>query len=649
MKKFWLLASLAILLGAIVAAPGAALLVQAQGPQPQATPGLVPDNNPPESSGIAAAPPASRTPVLSGGTLAPHAISQASGDDRDNSTPAAWYIYARQTPQQVADMVTAGNRLVDIQVDSFSPSYLFTAAYVANSGSYQKSWWYYYGVDETALSSALSTNNARLISLKAYDIGGGQIRFAAVMISNTGDDATGSWWYYGVGIAEISTLVSTNQARLTQVNAYQTGGQTFYAVVMVDNTGGTARGWWWYVNASLANVITYVQTNNARLVDLDLDPATGNFNVIMDSCSSGCPYWWWWVGVPEDQLIDTVLQDGARIIDVNSYPGCGGTCYDILLINNSNDVTTRVGEMLRDGTDGVKGLYLKQVGGPVLANLMDYYQFEPASSIKVAVHLYTMQQVQNGAVSLSTMIPQYEPPVSGSCPGNTVIGSESIETADREMMWHSDNTRTRELVDYFGVANINSMMVSIGMAHSSINHIIGCGGPIADQTTLDDLALLYEGVANGTLLDDANRAIFYSQMAGTGQFNAEGYDWTHLLDTDIPQIVDQEAPPQMPAGLKDTFRAGITLAYKAGNYKICTSDGCATYVDHISIFGHAQIPFCDAGGARQYVFGLFIYNATSDANSGATFTATKTELLREQIHAGLWSCFHQVYLPVTLR
>ena len=33
-----------------------------------------------------------------------------------------------------------------------------------------------------------------------------------------------------------------------------------------------------------------------------------------------------------------------------------------------------------NGADGVKGLYLKQVNGSVLANLEDSYVFEPASS-----------------------------------------------------------------------------------------------------------------------------------------------------------------------------------------------------------------------------------------------------------------------------
>jgi hypothetical protein len=80
------------------------------------------------------------------------------------------------------------------------------------------------------------------------------------------------------------------------------------------------------------------------------------------------------------------------------------------------------------------------------------------------------------------------------------------------------------------------------MASTQINHTLGCGGPIPNQTTLTDLATLYEDVANGTLLNATNRATFYSLMAGKAQFLLEGYDWTHLWDTDIPNIIEQEAP-----------------------------------------------------------------------------------------------------------
>ncbi len=96
----------------------------------------------------------------------------------------------------------------------------------------------------------------------------------------------------------------------------------------------------------------------------------------------------------------------------------------------------------------------------------------------------------------------------------------------------------------------------------------------------------------------------------------------------------------------------MDVAYKAGNYKICGAT-CATYVDHISIAGWASIPFCSGATLthKQYVFGVFINNSTNDATSSATFNATKAELLREQIHAGLASCanFHQVYLPLALK
>jgi len=323
--------------------------------------------------------------------------------------------------------------------------------------------------------------------------------------------------------------------------------------------------------------------------------------------------------------------------------GCGDRCWSFILINNANAITSRVGEMLRDGTDGDKGLYLKQVGGPVLAGLKDGSVFEPASTIKAVTSLYTMRKLQAGTVNLVTQIPKFAPPASGSCPGNTQNGTESIDQALQEMMWHSDNTRTRELNDYFGTTNVNLMANAIGMIHTAINHIVGCGGPIPDQTTLDDLGLLYEGVARATLVDSTRRSVFFNHTAGKAQFLKEGYDWTGLWMTDLPNLINQEAPADMTPAVRTAFYNQMNLAYKAGNYKICGGT-CATYVDHISIFGYAKIPFCDAGGPREFVFGVYINNSTSDTTSSATFTAVKAELLREQIHDGLASCNHQGFV-----
>ena len=60
---------------------------------------------------------------------------------------------------------------------------------------------------------------------------------------------------------------------------------------------------------------------------------------------------------------------------ISTYPGCGGVCYAFVLVDNSvppldgaNPITTRVGQLLRaGGINGVQGLYLKQVAGPVLS------------------------------------------------------------------------------------------------------------------------------------------------------------------------------------------------------------------------------------------------------------------------------------------
>ena len=87
------------------------------------------------------------------------------------------------------------------------------------------------------------------------------------------------------------------------------------------------------IDIPLEALSSAIGENNARLVDMDIHPVTGNLNAITISCPSGCPYWWWYVNVPEDQVLDMANQHGARVIDVSDFPGCGSTCYDVILIS----------------------------------------------------------------------------------------------------------------------------------------------------------------------------------------------------------------------------------------------------------------------------------------------------------------------------
>ncbi|HET7505187.1 MAG TPA: serine hydrolase [Kofleriaceae bacterium] len=544
-----------------------------------------------------------------------------------NTTPTGWWWYYGITPAQLSSIVSStGGRIVSLQVEQASPL-LFTVALVSNTGSYAKSWWYYYGVTANQLSTNLTTNNARLVSLDAYDVNG-QTLFAAVMISNTGADAKGWWWYFGVTTSQISSLLQQNNARLVDLRSYITGGVTRYAVVMIPNTGADAMAWWWYFGVTGSQVGSLLQQNNAFLISIQPADSSGStFNVIMEQ-SPGV-HWWWYYGVSAADLADRLSQNGARLLDVKSYFVNGNRRFAAVMVNNSNAPTTRVGEILRSGTDGETGLYLKQVGGQVQASLQDSRIFEPASSIKILIGLHAMRQVDAGA-SLSQNVVVYAPPASGSCPTNVITGSEPMGNAILKMLENSDNQRTRAMIDTYGFAAINQTAAAIGLTGTHLNHYPGCGGPPANQLTLADAGVIYEGIANGTLLSSTNRPELYARMP------AQAGDFTGIQSA-VNTMVDAEAPA---FGLTSTeisqFKSRLLTHYKAGGYTLCPSSPCLEYR---SVAGSAEIPSCTRGivGSRTYVWGIFIDGATSAAAADGTFNAAKAEPLREPIRAALSS------------
>ncbi len=542
-----------------------------------------------------------------------------------NTTPTGWWWYYGVTPAQLSSLVSSNNaRIVSLQVEQASPL-LFTVAMVSNTGSYAKGWWYYYGVTASQLSANLTSNNARLVSLDAYDVNGTTL-FAAVMISNTGADAKGWWWYYGVTTSQIATLLQQNNARLVDFRSYVTGGVTRYAVVMIPNTGADAMAWWWYFGVTGSQVGSLLQQNNAFLISIQPADASGStFNVVMQQ-SPGI-YWWWYYGLSATDLGDRLSQNGARLLDVKTYFVNGARKFAAVMVNNSNAATTRVGEILRSGTDGETGLYLKQVGGAVQANLQETRIFEPASSIKILIGLHAMRQVDQGA-SLSQSVIVYAPPASGSCPTSTITGTEPMGNAILQMLEVSDNQRTKAMIDTYGFSAINQTAQAIGLSGTHLNHYPGCGGPPANQLTLSDAGVIYEGIANGTLLSATNRPDLYSRMP------AQAGDFTGIQSA-VNSIVDAEAPAY---GLNATeisqFKSRLLTHYKAGGYTLCPSGPCLEYR---SVAGSAEIPQCTRAGVgnRTYVWGIFIDGATSAAAANSTFTSAMAEPLREPIRAAL--------------
>ena len=258
------------------------------------------------------------------GMITVASVSLAWGkDDNENSAPTAWWFYTGQTTAQIQSTITNRNaRIINIKVDVSTNTY--TVTYVRNTGTYAKSWWWYFGIDAPTLASKLTANNGRLISLQAYDIGGGNIRFAVAMVANTGADAKGWWYYYGVTPTDISNLTTTNKARLTNLESYVSNGQTLYAVIMISNTGADAKGWGWYYNVSPSTIASYISSSNSRLLDLT-SAGSGTFNAVLESCSTGCPGWWWYYGYNSFGVLDKTQNTGARVLTADKYPG---SCAD---------------------------------------------------------------------------------------------------------------------------------------------------------------------------------------------------------------------------------------------------------------------------------------------------------------------------------
>lgn len=207
------------------------------------------------------------------------AITGAAVDDRTNITPTPWWIYTNQTLTDVNNTIAVNNaRIIDLDYDHGSGAY--TVVYVSSAGAYAKAWWWLVNVDQANLSTFLSANNARIISLKVYNTGSGP-RFWAVMISNTGADAKTWYWYYNQTPVNITNLINSLNTRLVQIHSYQSSGQTYYAVVMISNTGADSSGWYWFYGQTPADISNFLNTHSAFLYDLDRDPTSGNFNVIM--------------------------------------------------------------------------------------------------------------------------------------------------------------------------------------------------------------------------------------------------------------------------------------------------------------------------------------------------------------------------------
>lgn len=540
----------------------------------------------------------SRIPLLLLSLLSAATAALPGQDDRDRDTPTGAVWHTGQSTTALTNLVNAGWRFTDIEIESTSP-WSFTVAAVQNTGSYAKGWLYAIGVTAAQLTTSLNTNNARLVDIEPYD-DAGTTRFVAIMIGNTGADAKAWWWGYDMTSAQVDAAVNANNARLTNFERYTLNGATRFAVTMIANTGADFRSWGYLYGASSATINLNIALNGNRIYDIERVGADSYDVVLIQNLGFNH---WYYFDQTATAVTELLQQNLGRLIDVERHSTLLGTRYNIVLIDNANTLEDAARQQFVNAPAtalGDYGFFLKEVNGPVLAEMRADTTFEPASTMKTVYHVHAMRRVSLGLTSLGTLINK---PIACGIPG----GNQTLELTLREMMENSDNYSTLAVSNYFGIPNIQATANALGMASTSINFTIGCSGPAPESTlTLRDLSRLHEAVANGYL--GAQRATFYDLMQESLSFPTWG-------TADLNTRIDTEAALLgLPTAVRDAFKAQLHLAYKPGGIG-WTNPGQWTY--YFAEGGWMSVPFKNAAGVlqpKEYTFGVFNYLFTGSSN-----------------------------------
>lgn len=565
--------------------------------------------------------------IALGAALLVLVMSAANATDdpgRHSTDVVGWGWYPNVDEATMNTFIGRNNmRLIDIEVNNGATG-RFASAMVHNSGVFHRpAWHWYFGLsfDDLVNLDEIASGRERAIDVEDYKVGS-ERRYAVVTIDNSGANETGWWWYFNVTKSFIANHLSGRRI----IDIDRRPGTSRYDVIMIANTGDDARKWWYYYKRTPAQIKDRLNAKKGRLIDLERD-GDGTYTIVMVRRSG--EYWWWYHGIKAGRVGELLAQNGARLVDIERYSTNAGTRYAVIMLNDLDPLSTKVRQIMRPGVQGAAyGFYLKEVGGPVRAGLQTTKVFEPASMIKVVHHLTAIRAVEAGSASLTEDVTWYaHPDFDARYPGDpgysddknkcayesdgTAITSEEYsdelgEVVLRQMMERSDNRTTDAVLNRFGKATVNATADVIGMTDTEIHHRIGCPKAASsdyqsNEFTLFDAGLLYEGVANGSLLGASFRTTFYDYMLN----NVNGWK----------PVVDEEASDLgLSQDVADDFLAGMATAVKGGSYT--SGAGCPSGVSgeckrlRRTGFGVLSLPFKVSDTAppvlTHYVYGSFV-------------------------------------------
>jgi hypothetical protein len=467
--------------------------------------------------------------------------------------------------------------------------------------------------------------------------------FSAVVVNNSGSTAATGWqWATGLTYQGMINWQGANGLRPIDVDQYATLAGTRYSIVAVPNTGANQQGWWWYFGVTSAQVTSALTTNGARLIDIDVDSTSPlTFNAVMVSENPGLGLWH--EGLTGSQVTNWVNQNGIRLTCLQRYTNAAGnTVFAVAGVDNANAQTRRMRQYFDDRlTTGNYGFMLKEVGGSSLAYLNQDFEFHPASMIKILYGAFAIDRCAN-LVSPDSLASNCPTPATcnNTCPdsGGCESMNQTLEDALRGMLVNSDNFDTKAIENRYTRTTLNAYADTVlNLDSTQVNTTIGCfcvTSTTGNDMTCRDGVSIYEQIADGSLFSQPWQDTLYEIMINLD----DNVGWDNYPT--LSAIITQEAALTnlTPTEVAD-FRSRVKFAHKAGG-STCDDTG----LSYSTVGGWASIPFKENLAPpfgwtiipHEYALTLFHTDYVDTPADSVTSTA-REEILREQVREALQS------------
>lgn len=565
--------------------------------------------------------------------------------------------FHRKSITTIQGYANDGYRLIDIQVVDKSP-YRFSGAMVRNTGVHQKEWGWFVGLTSPQVQDTAAKYDLRAIDIEVYRAGS-QKRLAVVFVKNTGSQAV-DWSYYTDRTLDyLIDKAEETGSRIIDLDSYTVSGKRYYSGVMIRNTGKNYKEWWVRNNRTGAQLLADAGQFNAKIIDLERK-SNNNYVAILEKSSHPDfkDQFVLWRGEKSENITEVARHYGARIIDIEPYVRNGKRRFDLLMLDNVNPLTTRIGNILRNNTDGdiapyhdnenkrgyTVGFRLEEVGGGTRASLQPDRKFYPASTIKVLqywyIHRTLLHNNPNPVNTLNNGTWRVCQATNCDNVSNLNAGCNTqrpLRNIMRRMMINSDNEDTNALQDYAGNGNaalgrnlMNTWARNIlGLStRTELKHKLNCDNVENDKpniATVRDFNRLYEGVfSDNNALDPNLENLFIANM-----LNQNG----NMFTNQITAVINDEGAK---LGLSNTeianFTNAVRFVHKNGNINTAFLSGA----------GWIELPYYCGLSQKQFVFSMFWDNAatTDKQNTGSNLSIrfVMAELLRDEIRAAMASC-----------